>query len=51
MSYTEIHQIQDKIMNFNNTSRYEDFMINAVVYYLTEADPKKKGLSPDLNID
>ena len=51
MSYTEITQQQDKLMGYSSTARYEDFMKNVVVYYLTEADPKKNGLSSDLGAE
>ena len=43
ISYGELSQVQDKLMNFESNVRYEDFMRLSIVYYLTESDLKKNG--------
>ena len=43
ISYGEISQVQDKLMNFESNVRYEDFMRLLIVYYITESDLKRHG--------
>ena len=51
MTYTEITQQREKIMEFNKSIRYDDFMRNSLVIYFTESDPKRNGLSPEIDVN
>ena len=50
MSYAEAQELGSRILLQKNPVTYEDFMIIVVTYYLTEYDPKKRGLPAELGL-
>ncbi len=41
LNFSEQTQACERVMNYSNAVSYEDFMRNALLFYLCELDPKK----------